>query len=168
MDSLDDAADGKFIPGEIKLEAFKRLGAWYNADGLCYIGDMEVLVLKTSGPYNNYNTSRWRHNDINTEILRLGMMDSHCNPLVWEEYDLFRSEYFAPEMLLMPLESVLVFISVLNEQRVFPFVLIEQVKMTKESPFQSIKVFATFVAEDGYPTDKRNVQRGTRVRVSLG
>ncbi|KAG2225359.1 hypothetical protein INT45_005603 [Circinella minor] len=49
MDSLYDAADGKFIPGEIKLESFKRLGAQYNADGLCYIGDMEVLVLETSG-----------------------------------------------------------------------------------------------------------------------
>ena len=76
MDSLDQTIDRKFVPGEIKLDAFKRLGALYNADGLCYFDDMEVLVLETSGPYNNHDAPRWGYDHIKGTFALLAMFRS--------------------------------------------------------------------------------------------
>ncbi|KAG2225358.1 hypothetical protein INT45_005602 [Circinella minor] len=76
MDSLD--------------ESFKILGAQYNADGLCYIGDMEALVLETSGQYNNYDTPRWGYDHIKGTFALL-----HANSKAYSLMSIYHECHYA-------------------------------------------------------------------------
>ncbi|KAI7851801.1 hypothetical protein BDC45DRAFT_559195 [Circinella umbellata] len=54
----------KALPGEINRKAFSTLGSEYKAVGLCFFNNKEILVLETSGPYNNDDTPRRAYDHI--------------------------------------------------------------------------------------------------------
>ena len=61
------------------MKAFSTLGSEYKADGLCFFNNKEILVLETSGPYNNDDTPRHAYDRIKGAFGLLAMFRSFVN-----------------------------------------------------------------------------------------
>ncbi|KAI9250220.1 hypothetical protein BDA99DRAFT_523188 [Phascolomyces articulosus] len=79
--AVDSISNKKFkaLPGEINMKAFSTLDSEYKADGLCFFNGKEILVLETSGPYNNGDDPRHAYDHIKGAFGLLAMFRSFVN-----------------------------------------------------------------------------------------